>query len=125
MTHKKNQRSINSQNTVSPSAITRVGRMMLGLTAFVLLSLAAEAAVPTCYNIGSLGAAGDGTHIDSVAVYQPGAVGIGPDHSTRYSGGARTTIPFTAALNPASGSPFTIEFWAKPQASDNDDCPVF
>ena len=118
---------MNSQNTEpqSSSATTRLGRLMWGLTASGMLFSAAEAAVPPCYNIGSLGAAGNGTHLGSVSVYEPGAVANGPDHSTYYTNDGHTTIPFTAALNPASTSPFTIEFWAKPQASDNDDCPVF
>jgi hypothetical protein len=33
-------------------------------------------------------------------------------------------VPYQPALNPASNSPFTIEFWARPTASDNDDAPV-
>jgi len=88
--------------------------------------LPARASVPVSYNIGSLGAPGNGTQAGNVQVYQAGAVAVGPDYSTYYDGtGSRTTIPWQAALNPASGSPFTIEFWAKPEASDNDDCPVF
>jgi hypothetical protein len=92
----------------------------------VLLPPASNAAIPTCYNEGSLGSAGNGSNISGVLVYQPGAVLSGPDCSSYYNGaGAHTTIPYTAALNPASTSPFTIEFWAKPKASDNDDCAVF
>lgn len=101
--------------------------LILGLiVAAALFLLTANAAIPTCYNLGSLGAAGNGTHTPTVLVYQPGAVVTGPDYASHYDGtGAHTTIPYNAALNPASGSPFTIEFWAKPSASDNDDCPVF
>ena len=100
--------------------------MIVGLAASSALSPSASAAIPTCYNRGSLGATGDGTHVGNVHVYQSGAVAVGPDYSSYYDGtGPRTTIPWRAALNPASGSPFTIEFWAKPEASDNDDCPVF
>jgi hypothetical protein len=100
---------------------------LLGLAASSALLLpGANAAMPACYNIGSLGSAGNGSNTSSVLVYQPGAVPTGPDCSSYYNGsGARTTIPFNAALNPASTSPFTIEFWAKPKASDNDDCTVF
>jgi hypothetical protein len=100
---------------------------ILGLAAAVTLFLpTADGAVPTCYNLGSLGAAGNGSHTSNVLVYQPGAVAIGPDYTSHYDGaGAHTTIPYNAALNPASGSPFTIEFWAKPTASDNDDCSLF
>src|SRR5436190_3812231 len=101
--------------------------LMIAMSAVLsVLSLAARATVPTCYNLGSLGAAGNGTHVGNVQVYKPGAVAVGPDYSTYYDGnGPRTTIPWQAALNPASGSPFTVEFWAKPEASDNDDCPLF
>ena len=99
---------------------------IVGLAATAVLSGTANAAIPSCYNVGSLGAAGNGTHAGNVLVYQPGAVATGPDYTSYYDGaGAHTTIPYNAALNPASGSPFTIEFWAKPQASDNDDCPLF
>jgi hypothetical protein len=100
---------------------------ILGLVAASVVVLpSAFAAVPPSYNLGSLGAVGNGTHTGSVVVYQPGAVATGPDHGTRYDGaGARTTVPYNAALNPAASSPFTIEFWAKPSAWDNDDCPVF
>jgi hypothetical protein len=106
-------------------------KLLLGLaSSSAVFLLSANAAIPPCYNIGSLGAAGNGTHTN-VLVYQPGTGGTNQDYSAYYSGGAagvkgaHTTIPFNAALNPASDSPFTIEFWAKPQASDNDDCPVF
>jgi hypothetical protein len=100
--------------------------MTAGLGVSSVLCLTADAAIPTCYNIGSLGAAGNGTHVGNVLVYRPGAVAVGPDYSSYYDGtGPRTTIPWQAALNPASGNPFTVEFWAKPEASDNDDCPLF
>jgi hypothetical protein len=100
--------------------------VILGLAASSALFLTANAVVPTAYNTGSLGAAGDGANTPDVGFYQPGAVAVGPDHSSYYNGaGARTTIPYQAALNPPSGSPFTVEFWAKPENSDNDDCPLF
>ena len=99
--------------------------LALGLAASSFLTTA-NATIPTCYNVGSLGAAGNGTHTPNVLVYRPGAVGTGPDYTSYYDGtGARTTIPYNAALNPATTAPFTIEFWVKPTASDNDDCPVF
>jgi hypothetical protein len=84
----------------------------------------------TAYNVGSLGTAADGANTPDVLIDQPGAIaapiGTGNDHSSYYNGGgSRTTIPWQAGLNPASGSPFTVEFWAKPEASDNDDCPLF
>src|ERR1043166_1787465 len=100
--------------------------IIVALAASAALSPSARAAMPTCYNRGSLGATGNGTHVGNVLVYQSGAVAVGPDYSSYYDGtGPRTTIPWQAALNPASASPFTIEFWAKPEGSDNDDCPLF
>lgn len=99
---------------------------LLGLAAAAAFLTNTLAAIPTCYNLGSSGSAGNGTHTPNVLVYQPGAVTTGPDLASYYDGaGAHTTIPYNAALNPASASPFTIEFWAKPEASDNDDCPMF
>jgi|GEM_PF-1183799 len=77
------------------------------------------------YNIGSLGAAADGVNAPGVVLNQPGAVAAGGDHSSHYAGGSNTTVPFLEELNPPSDSPFTIEFWARPEAWDNDDAPVF
>jgi hypothetical protein len=76
-------------------------------------------------NTGSLGSAANGTNADTVTL-GPGAVSAGGDQSAVYDGvtGTKTTVPFQSALNPASASPFTIEFWARPTASDNDDSPV-
>ncbi len=81
-------------------------------------------AQPLSYNTGSLGTAGDGTHIGGPLLDQPGVLAAYDDFAVTYSAGSRTTVPFLAALNPPSGSPFTIEFWAKPVSSDNDDAPV-
>jgi hypothetical protein len=55
-----------------------------------------------------------------------GAVAAGGDQAASYNGiaGTNTVIPFQSGLNPASASPFTIEFWANPTNSDNDDAPV-
>ena len=56
----------------------------------------------------------------------PGAVAAGGDQAASYDGlsGTNTVIPFQSGLNPATASPFTIEFWANPTNSDNDDAPV-
>src|ERR1051326_5561942 len=98
--------------------------IIVALAASAALSPSARAAMPTCYNRGSLGATGNGTHVGNVLVYQSGAVAVGPDYSSYYDGtGPRTTIPWQAALNPASASPFTIEFWAKPEGSDTTTAP--
>ena len=91
----------------------------------LLLGAATVRAATISPNTGSLGSAADGTHSDTVT-FGPGAVTAGADESAVYSGvtGSRTVVPFQSALNPVSGSPFTIEFWARPTASDNDDAPV-
>jgi len=77
------------------------------------------------YNTGSLGVEADGLNAAGVVLNQVGAVRAGGDRATAYSGGSNTTIPFLEALNPPEDTPFTIEFWARPSASDNDDAPVF
>jgi hypothetical protein len=90
----------------------------------LLFGAAAARAASVSYNTGSLGPAANGTNSDTVT-FGPGIVAPG-DLSAVYSGagGSNTTVPFQPALNPASGSPFTVEFWARPTASDNDDAPV-
>ena len=77
------------------------------------------------YNQGSAGSAANPTNTPDLAIDQAGALAANDDHASYYESGARTTMPWQAALNPPSGSPFTIEFWAKPENSDNDDCPLF
>jgi len=85
-----------------------------------------EVGFPTVsYNSGSLGATADGLNAPGVLVDQPGAVEAGGDRSTFYANSQNTTIPFLEEVNPPADSPFTIEFWARPEASDNDDAPVF
>jgi hypothetical protein len=96
---------------------------------FVLSSLAhllplAATAQTISYNTGSLGKLADGVNTPNVVVDQPGAIAAYPDFSSSYAFGERTEIPFRAELNPPSTSPFTIEFWAKPTASDDADAPV-
>ncbi|HWB07528.1 MAG TPA: LamG domain-containing protein [Verrucomicrobiales bacterium] len=90
----------------------------------LLLSGTAAHAATTSFNTGSLGAAANGTNGDPVVLNQPGAVTAGGDTSNGYSGGAITSVPFQAALNPGVASAFTIEFWANPSASDNDDAVI-
>lgn len=98
-------------------------------TASAMTCLAAlvqmAAAVPTTsYNTGSLGKLADGASTAGVVVDQPGAIAAYADHSSTYSLGERTEVPFRPEVNPASGSPFTIEFWARPTATDGDDAPI-
>lgn len=91
----------------------------------LLFGAATTRAATISYNTGSLGSAANGTNADPVT-FGPGAVTAGGDLSAVYNGvsGTRTVVPHQPALNPASGSPFTIEFWANPTTSDNDDAPV-
>jgi hypothetical protein len=97
----------------------------LTATAVLLFAAGAARAATISPNTGSLGAAANGTNSDTVT-FGPGAVTAGVDESAVYTGvsGSNTVVPYQAALNPPSNSPFTIEFWARPTASDNDDAPV-
>jgi hypothetical protein len=94
--------------------------------AFALLfaSTAAQAA-SISYNTGSLGSSADGTNADAVTT-GPGAVAAGDDLAAVYDNvlGHNTIIPYRPALNPAGANPFTVEFWAQPLTTDNDDAPV-
>ena len=98
------------------------GLCLAAVALFVWASAARAATISP--NTGSLGSAANGTNADSVTT-GPGALGAG-DLSAVYTGvtGSTTTIPFQPGLNPASNQPFSIEFWARPTASDNDDAPV-
>jgi hypothetical protein len=89
------------------------------------LSLAPFAAAQTISpNFGSLGAIADGTTTADAILEVPSPLAAPGDFAIGYAGGARTTIPYLPAINPPAGSPFSIEFWANPTASDNDDAPV-
>jgi hypothetical protein len=90
-----------------------------------LLAGAVLQAATVSYNTGSLGSAADGTNADSVT-FIDGVVLAGGDQAASYDGlgGTNTVVPFQPGLNPPSASPFTIEFWANPTNSDNDDAPV-
>jgi hypothetical protein len=97
--------------------------------ASALLAVAAAPAATTSINSGTLGAAGNGTNSDLVELGLPGPLADPNDTAVSYGGGtnnqSRTLVPHNAALNPSATSPFTIEFWAKPSLTDNDDTPVF
>ena len=69
-------------------------------------------------NSGSLGSAGDGYVVLDVGKGQPGKVGnairlVNSATDTAYSG-SKVDVPYHADLNPET--PFTVEFWAKPNA---------
>jgi len=118
---------VSSSNRVVPVVSCKWKSMSPGfwVAAVVLLFGAAAARAATISpNTGSLGSAANGTNADTVTT-GPGALGAG-DLSAVYTGvtGSTTTIPFQPGLNPTSNQPFTIEFWGRPTASDNDDSPV-
>ncbi|MES2470336.1 MAG: LamG-like jellyroll fold domain-containing protein [Verrucomicrobiota bacterium] len=91
--------------------------------AAVALLCSSAQAVTTSINSGSLGAAGNGTNADGVTLGVAGPLAASGDTAAGYSGGANTTVPFNAALNPASASPFTIEFWANPATNTDGSGP--
>ena len=95
-----------------------------------LLAAASASAATTSINYGSLGAAANGTNTDGVVLGVSGPLADPNDTAATYSGGSTTTVvntvvPYTPALNPSASSPFTIEFWHKPTAYDDDDSPLF
>jgi hypothetical protein len=110
--------------SASECAKSRSSGFKLAAVALLFAATATQAATIS-YNTGSLGSAADGTNADDVTS-GPGAVSAGDDQSAVYPGafGANTIVPYQPALNPASTSAFTIEFWGRPLASDNDDAPV-
>ena len=113
---------------ISANCRLRLASRHLGFALAVSLLPAASAADKS-YNTGSLGTAGDGTNSISygtvdVALNQPGAVPVPGDFSSAYTGGNVTTVPFRPELNPPSNQPFTIEFWARPSVSTNNNAPV-
>lgn len=79
-----------------------------------------------CFNSGSLGIQGDASNTDTVGLSFPGVVTAYGDFSTQYNvEGGYTRLPHMSQVNPPLASdPFTIEFWAWPTNSDNDDAPV-
>lgn len=103
------------------------------LLASVLLAASTSQAVTTSFNSGSLGILANGANDDAVTLDQAGpladpndrAAGYGVTPQNTFNNQANTVVPYTAALNPSSSSPFSIEFWAKPVATDGDDSPVF
>jgi len=101
----------------------------VALLVTAVLAAPSAFAVTTSINYGTLGAAGNGTNSDLVELGLPGPLADPDDTAAGYGGGtnnqSRTVVPYNAALNPSTSSPFTIEFWANPTLTDNDDTPVF
>lgn len=101
-------------------------RLRFATSTFAALCIPSAAFAGTSPNTGSLGSAADGTDAPTVTS-GPGVVTAGgTDKAAVYNntGGTNTTVPYQSALNPVNTAPFTIEFWASPTASDNDDAPV-
>lgn len=103
----------------------RLSYAALSLVPFLIPSASADT---ICINSGSLALAGDASDTDLVKLHRPGAIAAGNDFSTEYgfaekdANGAYSRLPFKPILN--SSAPFSIEFWAFPYKSDNDDAPV-
>lgn len=96
-------------------------RIYLSITAFALVSAVSGNTI--CINSGSLGLEGDASNTDTVDLDQPGAVTAGGDFSTGYSGdGDFSRLPHKSQLN--SSASFTIEFWARPLTTDDNDAPL-
>lgn len=94
--------------------------ILAGFLGFVPLA----SAVTTSINSGSLGSAADGVNSNTVVLGVSGPLAASGDTAASYTGGANTVVPFQPALNPSTTSPFTVEFWSNPSASDNDDAAV-
>jgi hypothetical protein len=76
-------------------------------------------------NSGTLGATGNGTYI-RVNHRVPGAIVASPNAAAAYDGsGARTIVPYTAALNPSAANPFTVEAWVMPNIELDGRAPLF
>ncbi len=81
----------------------------------------------TVLNYGSIGAAGNGTNLNSHPV--GGALAGSTDAAAYYNGtGARTLVPFQADNNPPEGQSFTVEAWFMVTQEVTDSpgpCPLF
>jgi hypothetical protein len=114
---------LHSNVRLNPSSVfSRTVRFAFAAVPLLMAGLATAASVSP--NTGSLGAPANGTNANGVT-FSTGVVG-GADQAAVYNNtdGVNTTVPFLSALNPPATSSFSIEFWAKPTASDNDDAPV-
>lgn len=102
----------------------RIKTLLIPLVLLPCLLGASAGAATTSVNSGSLGAIANGTNTPGVLQGVTGPLAAGGDGAAGYSGGERTTVAYHPQLNPAASSPFTIEFWANPSASDGDDTPL-
>jgi len=111
---------------LSPAGRTLSARLLAFAAIPLLFTGLTASATTVSTNTGSLGPAANGTNASTVT-FGPGAVAAGNDLAAVYStnaNGTNTTVPLQSALNPPASSPFSIEFWARPTSTDNDDAPV-
>jgi len=66
-------------------------------------------------NLGSLGAAGNATNLNTHVVGE-GAIAGSRDAATYFDSTARTIVPFNPALNPNQSNDFTVEGWFNPSS---------
>lgn len=75
-------------------------------------------AISPIANLGSTGAAAEGTYQNFVVTAQPGALASGTNTAAYFSGTGYAEIPWTAETNPSG--PFTVEAWIKPAVLTTD-----
>ncbi|MBB5350178.1 hypothetical protein HNR46_000399 [Haloferula luteola] len=92
----------------------------------VYLPLGGATPESVAVNEGSLGATLNGVH-HGVEYRDLGALDASANPSVYYAGGAYTSIPYQAALNPAASESFTIEAWLRPDETglSNAQSPLF
>jgi hypothetical protein len=100
--------------------MNRINLVAMSLAAAFLLTPTAFAQTIS-YNSGILGSAGDATNTADVTLNLAGPLAAPGDFAVGYGGGARTTLAYNPALNPASNQPFTIEYWVKPFSITDDN----
>lgn len=70
---------------------------------------------PPVVNLGSAGAAANGSYINFVFLGQPGALAAGNDTAVSFPAQGYVGVPWIEALNPAGA--FTVEAWVKPNST--------
>jgi autotransporter-associated beta strand protein len=114
---------------------TSLAAIHAAVVAAAFLPMLSAHGQPVAYNLGTIGAAGNGVNAAGVTIGVPGPL-AGGDYATGYfqppggNGTLNTQVPYNAALNPSSSSsPFTIEYWVEPaQTTDGvavGPTPVF
>src|SRR6187402_1721907 len=109
---RRNRRSLGLSH--NPILMTKRLNFLAAALAIAFHAVPTANAQTTSFNSGSLGAAGNATNTANVTAGLSGPLTAPGDFAVGYGGGARTTLGYHPALNPAANLPFTIEFWAKP-----------